>query len=180
MNSILDDKSKFIKLGISDKNIVQTLIETENRIKKVLNPLKEKGIISEKMFDKISPIGSQPGRLYGLCKVHKESINGHKPFRPILSAIKTPTYELAKFLIPLLEPLTKNDYVTTDSFTFSDDVKKQNANLFMTSYDVDSLFTNIPLSETIDICVNKLYTRRQTLVKGLNKLEFRSLLELAT
>ena len=88
MKSILDDKSKFIKRNISDKNIVQTLIETQDRIKTVLDPLKTKGVISEEIYNKISSIGGQPGRFYGLCKVHKESVNGHKPFRPILSAIK--------------------------------------------------------------------------------------------
>ena len=180
MKSILDDKSKFTKLNISDKHIVQTLIETQDRIKAVLDPLKTKGVISEEIYNNISSIGSQPGRLYGLCKIHKESVNGHKPFRPILSAINTPTYALSKFLIPLLEPITKNDFVITDSFSFSNDVKTQNVNHFMVSYDVDSLFTNIPLNETIDICIEKLYTRRRNLVKGLNKQEFRSLLELAT
>ena len=33
--------------------------------------------------------------LYGLGKNHKESRNGIPPFRPILSAIGTPTYNLA-------------------------------------------------------------------------------------
>ena len=181
MKSILDDKSKFIKRNISDKNIVQTLIETQDRIKTVLDPLKTKGVISEEIYNKISSIGGQPGRLYGLCKVHKESVNGHKPFRPILSAINTPTYENVEFLIPLLKPITINDFVTTDSFSFCNDVKTQDVNQFMVSYDVDSLFTNnIPLNETIDICIGKLYTRRNTLLKGINKEEFRSLLELAT
>ena len=74
MKYILDDKSKFNKRNISDKNIVQTLIETQDRIKTVLDPLKTKGVISEEIYNKISSIGSQPGRLYGLCKVHKESV----------------------------------------------------------------------------------------------------------
>ena len=85
MKSILDDKSKFIKRNISGKNIVQSLIETQDRIKTVLDPLKTKGVISEEIYNKISSIVGQPGRLYGLCKVHKESVTGHKPFRPILS-----------------------------------------------------------------------------------------------
>ena len=78
-------------------------------------------------------------------------------------------------LLPLI-----NDFVTTDSFSFCNDVKTQDVNKFMVSYNVDSLFTNIPLNETIDICIGKLYTRRNTLLKGINKEEFRSLLELAT
>ena len=180
MNSILGDEHKFVKLNIHDKKIVQVLIEIEDRIKKVLNPLKNKGVLSNDIFNKIMPIGSQPGRMYGLCKAHKESVDGHKPFRPILSAINTPTYQLAKFLIPILEPLTKNEFVTKDSFTFSEDIRKQNVNHFMASFDVDSLFTNIPLNETINICVEKLYIDKNMTVNGFNKQEFQSLLELAT
>ena len=45
--------------------------------------------------------------------------------------------------------------------------------------DVDTLFTNISLGETIDICVKKLKTS-YTLVKGISKNDFRDLLNLAT
>ena len=38
----------------------------------------------------------------------------------------------------------------------------------MASLDVDSLFTNVPLDETIEICVNELFKSSQT-VSGLNK-----------
>ena len=34
----------------------------------------------------------------------------------------------------------------------------------MASFDVDALFTNIPLDETIDICVKKLFQNPETLV----------------
>ena len=39
----------------------------------------------------------------------------------------------------------------------------------MGSLDVDSLFTNIPLDETIGICVNQLFENTDT-VKGLCKV----------
>ena len=50
----------------------------------------------------------------------------------------------------------------------------------MTSLDVDALFTNIPLDETINICVKKLFKIPDTLVKGMSKNDFRHLLNLAT
>ena len=50
----------------------------------------------------------------------------------------------------------------------------------MASLDIDALFTNIPLDETIDICVKKLFKTPGTLVKGISKNEFRDLLNLAT
>ena len=73
-------------------------------------------------------------------------------------AIDTPTYKLAKFLVPILAPLTVKDYTVKDSFSFAEEIRKQDdSQLFMASLDVDSLFTNIPLNETINICVDKLF-----------------------
>ena len=89
--------------------------------------------------------------------MHKEINNGLPPFRPILSAIGTPTYKLAKFLVPFLTPLTQNEYTVTDSFHFAEEICEQNPNLYMASLDVDSLFTNIPLDESIDVCIDSLY-----------------------
>ena len=49
----------------------------------------------------------------------------------------------------------------------------------MGSLDVDSLFTNIPLEETIDICTNTLFENMEK-IEGLSKIEFKELLSLAT
>ena len=49
----------------------------------------------------------------------------------------------------------------------------------MGSLDVDSLFTNIALEETIEICTNKLFKESET-VEGLSKTEFKELLSLTT
>ena len=43
----------------------------------------------------------------------------------------------------------------------------------MGSLDVDSLFTNIPLDETIDICVNQLFENTDA-VEGFTKSELNS------
>ena len=48
--------------------------------------------------------------MYGLCKVHEDIIDDSPPFRPTLSAINTPTYKLAKFLVPILKFFTSNEY----------------------------------------------------------------------
>ena len=49
----------------------------------------------------------------------------------------------------------------------------------MGSLDVDSLFTNIPLEETIDISTNTLFENMKK-VEGLSKIELKELLSLAT
>ena len=74
----------------------------------------------------------------------------------IISAIGTPTYNLAMFLVKILTPLTTNEFTVKDSFSFAEKIRNQDQTLFMASLDVDSLFTNIPLDETIDICVPAL------------------------
>ena len=48
----------------------------------------------------------------------------------------------------------------------------------MGSLDVDYLFINIPLEETIDICINALFENSEKV--GLSKIEFKKLLSLAT
>ena len=50
----------------------------------------------------------------------------------------------------------------------------------MASLDVDALFTNNPLDETIDICVRKLYETPDASVKDISKNDFHDLLNLAT
>ena len=160
--------------------ILDIFWDKEEEVRDFLKDLRDKKIISDQDFSKLVPIGSTPGVLYGLCKVHKSIPNGSScpPFRPILSAIGTVSYNLAKFLVPILEPLTKNQYVCKDSFSFAADVREQNPDLYMASFDVDSLFTNIPLDETIEICVKKLFGRKHKF-KGFNRSGFRSLLQFA-
>ena len=45
-------------------------------------------------FSNLVPSGSQPGKIYGLAKVHKEST----PLRPVVSMIRTAEYNLAKYV----------------------------------------------------------------------------------
>ena len=59
-------------------------------------------------------------------------------------------YNLARFLCDLLSPLVPDDHSCKDAFYFVSQIK--NANLskkFLVSYDVTSLFTNIPLQEPL-------------------------------
>ena len=102
------------------------------------------------------PSGSAPARIYDTPKMHKFSSSDSFPkLCPIVSSIDTFNYNLAHFLCDLLSPLVPNDYSCKDTFSFVSQIK--NANLskkFLVSYDVTSLFTNIPLQETIDIAIN--------------------------
>ena len=105
--------------------------------------------------------------------------------RPILSAIGTPTYQLAKFLVPLLDRITKNDYSIKDSFTFAKEISGlANDGFYMASFDVESLFTNIPLEETVTLCSDDLFTDQDVIFdensrSNLSAPEFKLLLSTA-
>ena len=98
--------------------------------------------------------------MYGLAKVHRIVKDDLPSFRPILSAIGRPTQKLAKFLVLMLEPLTTSEYFIKDSFTFAEELQSFDSKLVMTSFDIESLFTNIPLQETIDLWVENLFKNR--------------------
>ena len=80
----------------------------------------------------------------------------------------TSTNKPAKYLLPVLEPLTKNKYTSKDSFNFATEVVEQDSSKFMGSVDIDSLYTNIPLEEIIEIPTNNLF-KNSNIVDGLKK-----------
>ena len=141
------------------------LIHMENRVTNVLKTLKDKKEISIEQYKDLSPSGLRPGIMYCSAKFNQIVTDGLPSFRPILSAIGTPTYKLAKFLVPVLELLTTTEYTIKDSFTFSEELQSFDSKLVIASFDIESLFTNIPLQETIDLCVENLFKYRTHVYK---------------
>lgn len=85
-------------------------------------------------------------------KVHKT----HVPLRPILDMRGSPYHSVAKWLAEKLEPVRKAlcPHSLRDTFDFVSMVSNINVNKnLMCSLDVNSLFTNVPLIETVEfIC----------------------------
>lgn len=121
--------------------------------------------------------GSSPGILYGLPKVHKPDI----PTRPILSACGTANYNIAKFLVPKLAYLTENEYTVKNSYIFAQNMQTYNnsSEYYMCSFDITSLFTNIPLDETLEICLDELFKDNVNNVDNLTRTDFKTLLQLS-
>ena len=71
--------------------------------------------------------------------------------RPILSATGTYNFKLAKWLDEKLKFLSINKYTISDPLKFAEKLReKQMAEGdILVSYDVASLFTNVPVDETI-------------------------------
>ena len=100
---------------------------------------------------------------------------------PILSSVNHYSYKLAKFFIPPLTPRTTNPFIITDSFSFVQELLNSDIdsrNVFMASFDVVSLLTNIPVNETIGIISNTLFSDHQ-FFHGLDRSEFEELLFLS-
>ena len=97
------------------------------------------------------------------------------PDCPILSATGTPTYKFAVCIVTILSPLTVDEILVHDSLSFADEVSRFCPDHIMTSLDVESLFTNIPLNEVIDICIDDLFCDTNTL-NNLDCSDIRELL----
>ena len=95
-------------------------------------------------------------------------------FGLFFSVVGTPTCKLAN-----LTTSTANEYTGIDSFHFAEEIGQQDSNLHMASPGVDSLFTNIPLDKTIDICADNLHNSKENLPITL-KHGFCNLLKIAT
>ena len=85
-----------------------------------------------------------------------------------LQLFVTPTYKLAKFSDKLLKPITNNEFTIKDLFSFAKEFEEFDPNFVLGSFDIKSLFTNIPLTEPIGLCVKNLY-RNQTYINSLSK-----------
>ena len=58
-----------------------------------------------------------------------------------------------------LKPLSDNDHTVSDIFSFADDLQDMEIDEhdILVSYDVSSLFTNVPVDETIEILAEKAF-----------------------
>ena len=126
------------------------------------------------------PSDSAPARIYGSPKMHKFSSSDSFPkLRSIVLSIGAFNYNLVHFLCDLLSPLVPNDYSCKDTFSFVFQIKKANRSKeFLVSYNVTSLFTNIPLQETIAIAKNLIFNHNPNL--NITRKELKKLILVAT
>ena len=78
---------------------------------------------------------------------------------------------------PTTETPNKQWLCNKELFSFAKEALDFDASCFMASFDIKSLFTNISLTETLNLCVQNLY-RNQTHVNNLTKSSFYKLLKI--
>ena len=179
MQEMVDDTSKFEKLKVKPGKDYNFMKKEKSNVDGFLSELVDKRSISAAQREKLSPDGPNPARLYGLPKIHKPPVDGLPKYRPIISQIGSPTYEIAKFLLDFVKSFTSNEYTVRDTFHFVSILDGKDHRLVMASLDVESLFTNIPLDETIDIVTEKVFENKVK-VNGISKRDFKRLLEIST
>ena len=91
----------------------------------------------------------------GLPKTHIDYIN-IPTFRPIIETTGSSHCNLGKFISNLLNPLTHNKFALKDTFDAVNIINTIPTHLFndgyqLLSFDLTSLFTNVPLTKTINI-----------------------------
>ena len=144
IQKIISDTSKFKKLD------EDPTLKHEASLQLSFWKLKQKNFFNENEYNKLYPSDSAFARIYDTPKMHKLfSSDSFPKLRSIVSSIGTFNHNLAHFPC---------DLSCKDTFSFTSQIK--NANLFrkfLASYDVTSLFTNIPLQEIIDIAINLIF-----------------------
>ena len=97
----------------------------------------------------------QPPRIYGQPKIHKPNV----PLRPTVSCINTFAYNLSAHLADILSPLTgKSEYAVSNSTHFVNTINHERIQEkeIMVSFDVESLFMNVPIEDAVKATLHKL------------------------
>ena len=160
MMKILSQDNKFQCIGDMDQH--DRTLQHERSLQAFLLRARRAEHISKAEYDRARPVGSSCPILYGVSKIHKKG----NPLRLIVSMVKAPQHQLAKWLSELLDPVVRRYSMHTvqDSYDFGGQIKEYVDQYpdtvegsYMCSFDVTSLFTNVPLDETIDIAIKTLF-----------------------
>jgi len=145
---------QFEKMENTRKNAKHPVLKEEDRVTNILKSLHDEGKIDKELYDQMRPRGSQPARLYGLAKVHKQNT----PVRPVLSMPGSAYHKVAVYVAKCLSVVPQCK-INASTKMISDKLKavtlEEDEEIL--SFDVVSLYTNVPVLEAIETCTNLLY-----------------------
>ena len=146
---------QFEKVNQLRKNAKHPLLKEEERIINILKSLRKEDKIDKDLYDKLKPIGSQPARLYGLAKVHKNNV----PVRPVLSMPGSSYHQIATQVADWLKVVDECNINSSSKEISSslNDLQLEDDEVLL-SCDVSSMYTNIPVEEAIEVCAELLYS----------------------
>ena len=147
VRSVLQDSAKFKRIS---RDTTATLKTRVNKLIDAANAEVD-GIHLQKVTGECGP-----GYLYGNVKTHKPG----QPIRPIISQIPTPTYRVAKQLNAIISPYIPTEHSVQSTDEFVDILRSQKPKGALASLDVESLFTNVPVQQTIEIILEYVYNNQ--------------------
>ena len=117
--------------------------------------------MTKQEYDRLYPTGSSAWKFYGTAKQHKFK-NGNSandlPLRPIISNVRTASYQPTKYLAKLLSPLSRSQYTVNRPKEFINMIKNEAvpSAYKMISFHVSSLFTTVLLDYAIDLSMKQI------------------------
>jgi hypothetical protein len=167
LNSILNDQSKFQKITRDPTE------ELQRRVNGLI--ASANAVVGEKLLTPI--VGSySPGYIYGNVKTHKET----RALRPIISQVTTPIYKTAKQIDNIIKPYAPKKFSINSRDEFTELLRCANHGGLLASLDAESLFTNVPVTEKIQIILHNVYHHEQLPPPSIPKAIMEKLLHSCT
>ncbi|XP_055842777.1 uncharacterized protein LOC129909729 [Episyrphus balteatus] len=144
MKDMMADRNTYTILRNDPTNKVQS--KNNNLVKYLFS----NQIINETEKKCMTTYTANSPKIYGLPKIHKPNI----PLRPICSSINVPCFELSKYMVKILNNITFNSkYNVKNASSFISTVSPVilEQDHILVSFDVVSLFTNIPIPLVLDL-----------------------------
>ena len=120
-------------------------LKTERKLSQILS--KNKDLIPQRKYRQLIQYYSKLSHIYGLPKIHKDGI----PLKPIVSCRGSACHPLSCYLVEIVTPLSGKSSSCVRNSTHVVE-KIRNAPIHsnqMVSLDVVSLFTKVPMDETL-------------------------------
>lgn len=150
INELLEDRNTYKTIRTDP---TQKLQKINNEI---VNDLFKSNHIDQWQKNKLYSSAAIAPRLYGLPKIHKTNL----PLRPISSSSNVPCYQMSKYIGDILKNIISDKYNVKNCYEFKqklqDIILEEDDKLV--SFDVISLFTNIPTYLAIKIIMKNWTT----------------------
>ena len=126
----------------------------KNKLSALLKSIKTEGGINDNTYIRLYPTEAVPAKYYGLPKVHKPGM----PLRPIISSIGSVTHSTAKELAIIIKPLVRgSSHHVKNNMDLIQSIKgiQLRPEECIMSFDVEALFTSVPIEPAI-VIIKKL------------------------
>lgn len=147
----LNDTTVYQKISRDGHKLTRMI---EIRTNKLIDHMHKHNMIETPTARRLKSNGAHPPRIYMQIKTHKQN---HPP-RPVVSTPGSPTYNLTQFMQQILRTVPTNSTLNIkNSLELKEELDPLDipADYIMASFDVVSLYTNIPQNEAIQAAMRR-------------------------